>query len=532
MQDLGTISPTLEEFRALAAERRVIPVRVRILADAMTPIGLYRALALENGAARPGTFLLESAAAGGVWSRYSFVGANSRATLTAKDGQAHWIGRAPAGAPTGGSPVEALRDTMALLHTERFEDVPPLTSGLVGFVGWEAVRRWERLPHPPEDDLRLPELAMNLVSDIAIHDNTDGTVMLVANAVNFDDTDERVDEAWADAVERVHAMLEKLARPAGHVTASTLSGTDEIRGDLESKVAQSWDRELFMNSIVEGKKAIVDGDIFQVVVSRRFETECGADSLDVYRMLRAINPSPYMYLYSFEDADGRPFSIVGSSPEALVTVTGDQAVTHPIAGSRPRGRTVEEDLDLERDLLQDEKERSEHLMLVDLARNDISKIAVPGSVEVTEFMEVERFSHIMHLCSNVVGRMRPDATAYDVLAATFPAGTLSGAPKPRALRLLDQYEPLRRAVYGGVVGYLDFAGDMDMAIAIRTALLVDGKAYVQAGGGIVADSDPEAEALESLNKATAPLRAVLLAERLRELDLERTAVPGAGAGRG
>ncbi|MEX5300459.1 chorismate-binding protein, partial [Kocuria sp. CPCC 205292] len=205
---------------------------------------------------------------------------------------------------------------------------------------------------------------------------------------------ERVDEAWADAVERVHAMLEKLARPAGHVTASTLSGTDEIRGDLESKVAQSWDRELFMNSIVEGKKAIVDGDIFQVVVSRRFETECGADSLDVYRMLRAINPSPYMYLYSFEDADGRPFSIVGSSPEALVTVTGDQAVTHPIAGSRPRGRTVEEDLDLERDLLQDEKERSEHLMLVDLARNDISKIAVPGSVEVTEFMEVERFSHI------------------------------------------------------------------------------------------------------------------------------------------
>ncbi len=532
MQDLGTISPTLEEFRALAAERRVIPVRIRILADAMTPIGLYRALALEDGAARPGTFLLESAAAGGVWSRHSFVGANSRATLTAKDGQAHWIGRAPAGAPTSGNPVEALRDTMALLHTERFEDVPPLTSGLVGFVGWEAVRRWERLPHPPEDDLRLPELAMNLVSDIAIHDNTDGTVMLVANAVNFDDTDERVDEAWTDAVERVHAMLEKLARPADHVTASTLSGADEIRGDLESKVAQSWDRALFMNSIAEGKKAIVDGDIFQVVVSRRFETACGADSLDVYRMLRAINPSPYMYLYNFEDADGRPFSIVGSSPEALVTVTGDQAVTHPIAGSRPRGRTVEEDLDLERDLLQDEKERSEHLMLVDLARNDISKIAVPGSVEVTEFMEVERFSHIMHLCSNVVGRMRPDATAYDVLAATFPAGTLSGAPKPRALRLLDQYEPLRRAVYGGVVGYLDFAGDMDMAIAIRTALLVDGKAYVQAGGGIVADSDPEAEALESLNKATAPLRAVLLAERLRELDLERTAVPGTGAGRG
>ncbi|PLC12940.1 anthranilate synthase [Kocuria flava] len=533
MQDLGTISPTLEEFRELAAERRVVPVRLRILADALTPIGLYRALALdEDGTARPGTFLMESAAEGGVWSRYSFVGANSRATLTAKDGQAHWLGQAPAGAPTGGSPVEALRDTMALLHTERFEDVPPLTSGLVGFVGWEAVRRWERLPHPPEDDLGIPELAMNLVSDIAIHDNTDGTVLLVANAVNFDDTDERVDEAWADAVARVRAMLAKLAGPPAGAAVSTLEDSGGVEADLESEVAQSWDRTLFLNSIVEGKKAIVDGEVFQVVVSRRFETACSADPLDVYRMLRAINPSPYMYLYSFEDAEARPYAVVGSSPEALVTVTGDQAVTHPIAGSRPRGRTVEEDLALERDLLRDEKERSEHLMLVDLARNDLSKIAVPGSVDVTEFMEVERFSHIMHLCSNVVGRIRPGATAYDVLAATFPAGTLSGAPKPRALRLLDEYEPLRRAVYGGVVGYLDFAGDMDMAIAIRTALLVDGRAYVQAGGGIVADSDPETEAQESLNKATAPLRAVLLAQRLRPLDLGRTALPGTGSPRG
>lgn len=514
MQELGTITPTLEEFREYAATRRVVPVRMSVLADALTPVGLYRALVTRNGAARPGTFLLESAAEGGVWSRYSFVGAGSVATLTARDGRTHWIGDAPSGAPTDGDPLEALRATMELLHTEPFEGVPPLTSGMVGFVGWEAVRRWEKLPHPPEDDLHVPELAMNLVSDMAVHDSKDGTVLLVANAVNVNGTDENVDAAYHDAVARLQSMLRRLATPLERTTVSVAPPGPV---DLEAAVEQSWDRELFMSAIDRGKQAIVDGEIFQVVVSRRFETACGADSLDVYRTLRRINPSPYMYLYSFEDAHGRPYSIVGSSPEALVTVTGRQAVTHPIAGSRPRGATVDEDLALGEDLLADEKERAEHLMLVDLARNDLSRVAEPGSVDVSEFMEIERFSHVMHLCSTVVARMREDVTAYDVLAATFPAGTLSGAPKPRALQLLDEYEPLRRAVYGGVVGYMDFAGNMDMAIAIRTALLLEGRAYVQAGGGIVADSDPESEAQESLNKATAPLRAALIAQSLRPL---------------
>jgi len=514
LQELGTITPTLEQFREHAATRRVVPVRMTVLADALTPVGLYRALVARDGTARPGTFLLESAAEGGVWSRYSFVGAGSVATLTARDGQAHWLGTAPSGAPTDGDPLEALRATMALLHTEPFEDVPPLTSGMVGFVGWEAVRHWEKLPHPPEDDLRVPELAMNLVSDMAVLDNKDGSVLLVANAVNLNGTDENVDEAYHDAVARLRSMVQRLATP---LERSTVSVAQPGTVDLETAVEQSWDRELFMSAIDRGKQAIVDGEIFQVVVSRRFEAACEASSLDVYRTLRRINPSPYMYLYSFEDAEGRPYSIVGSSPEALVTVTGRQAVTHPIAGSRPRGATVDEDLALGQDLLADHKERAEHLMLVDLARNDLSKVAEPGSVDVSEFMEIERFSHIMHLCSTVVATMREDVTAYDVLAATFPAGTLSGAPKPRALQLLDEYEPLRRAVYGGVVGYMDFAGNMDMAIAIRTALLIEGRAYVQAGGGIVADSEPEAEAQESLNKATAPLRAALIAQSLRPL---------------
>lgn len=524
METLGLITPSLEEFKVLAQHHRVIPVRTTVLADALTPIGLYRSLVLRpDGTAPAGTFLLESAAQG-IWSRWSWVGVNSRATLTARDGQAHWIGTPPVGVPTSGSPVEALRQTMRVLQTQKFSDVPPLTSGMVGFVGWEAVRHWEHLPNPPEDDLQIPELAMNLVADMAVHDNQAGTVTLVANAINVDGTDQRVEEAYRDSVSRVQAMMDKLSTATVEVSvtaegdvAAAESQAASQAGDVESLVDQSWQREIFIDAIGDAQQAIVDGEIFQVVISRRFETECTAAPLDVYRSLRRINPSPYMYLYAFEDASGRDYHIVGSSPEALVTVTDREVVTHPIAGSRPRGATPAEDLVMEKDLLADDKERAEHLMLVDLSRNDLSRVCVPGTVDVTEFMEVERFSHIMHLCSNVVGRMRPGTEAYDVLAATFPAGTLSGAPKPRALQLLDQYEPRRRAIYGGVVGYMDFAGDMDMAIAIRTALMVDGKAFVQAGGGIVADSVPETEATESLNKATAPLRAALQAKSLRSV---------------
>ncbi|MEG9247977.1 anthranilate synthase component I [Arthrobacter sp. Soc17.1.1.1] len=510
MQQLGTISPTLEEFRALAEARRVVPVHLKVLADAHTPIGIYRKLA----AGQPGTFLMESAAVGGVWSRYSFIGSHSRATLTTRDGEAHWLGEPPAGVPVGGNPVEALRRTVEALRTERFQDLPPFTSGMVGFVGWEAVRHWERLTSPPEDDLLLPELAMCLVSDLAIHDNSEGSLTLVANAINFDGTDERVDEAWHDAVARIRAMLAKLVAPT-ELAVSVMAVDAPTAERSMDRVRESWFEPEYLQAIERGKRAIVDGDVFQVVISRRFEIECDASALDVYRILRTTNPSPYMYLFSLEDADGRGYSIVGSSPEALVTVTGDEVITHPIAGSRPRGRTTEEDRDLAVELRADTKEKAEHLMLVDLARNDLSKVCLPGSVDVTQFMEVEKFSHIMHLVSTVVGRLSPSKTAYDVLAATFPAGTLSGAPKPRALRLIDEVEPHRRGIYGGVVGYLDFAGDMDMAIAIRSALLREGKAYVQSGGGIVADSVLEAEALETVNKAAAPLRAALTAAGLR-----------------
>ncbi|ALE91922.1 anthranilate synthase [Arthrobacter alpinus] len=510
MHDLGVISPSLEEFRELARTRRVVPVHLKVLVDAQTPIGLYRTLA----AGAPGTFLMESAAVGGAWSRYSFIGVRSRATLTTNDGVAHWQGEPPVGVPLEGNPVDAMAATLKLLATERLPGLPPFTSGLVGFVGWEAVRHWEKLPNPPEDDLHLPELAMNLVSDMAVHDNTEGTVLLIANAINVNGTDENVDGAWDDAVARVRAMVEQLRTPV----AQPMSVMDNPAASFADSVQERWDRNEYLNALDRSKEAIVDGEVFQVVISRRFEMACNASPLDVYRVLRNTNPSPYMYLYSFEDAQGKPYSIVGSSPEALVSVKGAEVITHPIAGSRPRGTSVEDDKWLAKDLLADEKERSEHLMLVDLSRNDLSKVCDPGTVDVTQFMEVERFSHIMHLVSTVVGTLGKDKNAYDVLAATFPAGTLSGAPKPRALRLIDELEPHRRGIYGGVVGYLDFAGDMDMAIAIRSALLLGGKAYIQAGGGIVADSVNETEAEETVNKAAAPLRAVYAAASLRALD--------------
>lgn len=504
----GHTWPSLEVFRDLARDRRVIPVVRRLLADAETPLGVYRKLAANAS----GTFLLESAEHGGVWSRYSFVGAASRAVLTERDGRACWTGDVPVGIPTDGDPVEVLRDAVATLATPPLLGLPPLTGGLVGFVGYDAVRHWEDVPATAADDLGLPELAMMLVTDLAVVDHADASLLLVANAVNFDDTDERVDEAWADAVARLDAMTARLAADAPS-TVAVVEPTD-------AEPTSNRTREDYLAAVEAGKEAIRAGEVFQVVLSQRLTMDCPADALDVYRVLRTSNPSPYMYLLRLTTPDGRPYQIVGSSPEALVKVNGDKVITHPIAGSRPRGGTPEDDVLLGKDLLEDPKERAEHVMLVDLSRNDLQKVCAPGSVEVVDLMSVHRYSHVMHLESTVVGRLRPECRAYDVLVATFPAGTLSGAPKPRAMELIDELEPSRRGVYGGVVGYLDVHGDLDMAIAIRTAVLIDGKAHVQAGAGIVADSVPESEYAETLAKAAAAIRAVGWAGGLRS--------PGAG----
>ncbi|MEV6458487.1 MULTISPECIES: anthranilate synthase component I [Streptomyces] len=490
----------LDTFRKLAQDRRVIPVSRKLLVDGDTPVGLYRKLAAE----RPGTFLLESAENGRSWSRYSFVGVRSAATLTARDGEAHWLGTPPAGVPTDGDPLAALRATIEILHTpgDLAEGLPPFTGGMVGYLGYDIVRRLEKVGDGGRDDLRVPELTMLLTSDLAVLDHWAGSVLLIANAINHNDLDTGVDEAYADAVARLDAMEADLARP---VPAPPLALPES---ELPAFTGE-WGGEAYRAAVEDIKERIRAGEAFQVVPSQRFETPCTASALDVYRVLRATNPSPYMYLFRL---DG--FDIVGSSPEALVKVEDGRAMVHPIAGTRPRGATPQADQALAEELLADPKERAEHLMLVDLGRNDLGRVCSPGSVEVVDFMSVEKYSHVMHIVSTVTGEVAPGRTAFDVLTACFPAGTLSGAPKPRALQIIDELEPTRRGLYGGCVGYLDFAGNSDTAIAIRTALLRDGTAHVQAGAGVVADSDPAAEDTECRNKAAAVLRAVHTANRL------------------
>jgi anthranilate synthase component 1 len=499
----GVTAPTASQFRELAADRRVIPVVRRFLVDDQTPVGLYRKLA----AGRPGTFLLESAESGQTWSRYSFIGVRSAAMLTEDGGQVAWIGHRPVGLPVAGLAVDALRDSLASLRTPRPDGLPPLTGGLVGYLAYDAVRRWERLPDDNPDELGLPEIALLLATDLAVMDHLDGSVWLVANAVNYDNTDERVDAAYQDALARLDAMASDLHAPTPAMV-NTVSGAQRPAATVNSYYRETVER---------AKEYIRDGDAFQIVLSQRFSRPCDADPLEVYRALRMTNPSPYMYLLNIPGRDGMHhpgFSIVGSSPEALVKLSGDEAMLHPIAGTRPRGATPDDDAELVADLLADPKERAEHLMLVDLGRNDLGRVCRPGTVNVVEFMQVEQYSHVHHIVSTVVGRLRDAAAAYDLLAATFPAGTLSGAPKPRAMEIIDELETVRRGVYGGCIGYFDFAGDMDTAIAIRTAVLRDGVAHVQAGAGIVADSDPAAEDQECQSKAAAVLRALVIAEEM------------------
>ncbi|RVW05718.1 anthranilate synthase component I [Rhodococcus xishaensis] len=498
---------TRDQFRTLAAEHRVVPVTRKVLADAETPLSAYTKLAGN----RPGTFLLESAENGRSWSRWSFIGAGSPAALTVHDGEAAWFGSVPAGAPSGGDPLVALGRTLELLRSERLPDLPPLTGGMVGFLGYDAVRRIERLPNHAVDDLRIPEMVMLLATDLAAVDHHEGAITLIANAVNWDGSDERVDAAYDDAVARLDRMTNALAAHAPSTVSTFARPKPEYRRQRTTEDYGSDVRRLVGE--------IEAGEAFQVVLSQRFEMDCAAEPIDVYRMLRASNPSPYMYLLQVPGGDGgTAFSIVGSSPEALVTVKDGVATTHPIAGTRWRGETEEEDILLEKDLLADEKENAEHLMLVDLGRNDLGRVCEPGTVKVYDYRHIERYSHVMHLVSTVTGRLVDGKHALDAVTACFPAGTLSGAPKIRAMELIDELEPTRRGVYGGIVGYLDFAGDADTAIAIRTALIKDGTAYVQAGAGVVADSDPVYEDTESRNKAMAVLGAIAAAQTLRPFD--------------
>ncbi len=510
---MGVTSPTLQEFVELARDRRVIPVTRKLLADGQTAVGLYRTLCAH----RAGTFLLESADQSNSWSRYSFIGVQSTAMLTSRHGQARWLGKVPVGLPTGGDAAEVLAKTLQVLHTEPLPGLPPLTGGLVGYLAYDAVRLFESIPDSNPDPLDVADMAFLLATDLAVVDHQEGTLWLIANAINYNASDDNVEAAWADGVARLDAMQALLANPD--------RGAPAVFDVTASPQVTSWtDHQAFLDGVEACREYIRAGDAFQIVLSQRFSCPCPADALDVYRVLRTTNPSPYMYLFRIPQdlgsdtcaplAEFAGFEIVGSSPEALVTVQDRSLVVHPIAGTRPRGEGAEHDAELASELLADPKERAEHLMLVDLARNDVGRVSQPGSVHVLDFMNVEYYSHVMHLVSTVTGTLVPGATAFDALAATFPAGTLSGAPKPRAMEIIDELEPLRRGVYGGCVGYLDFAGNADTAIAIRTAVIKDHVAYVQAGAGLVADSVAQSEAEECANKAAAVLRAVAIAATL------------------
>jgi anthranilate synthase component 1 len=377
-------------------------------------------------------------------------------------------------------------------------ELPPLTSGLVGLFSWDVIRDIENLPSVPEQDYERPKIHLEMVRDVIILDHLTSNILVVSNI--YCDSKTNFDFAYSEATNRIEDLVERLAQPTLPKSPSTSEG-------FVAKSNSRTSHESFLKAIEVAKEHVVAGDVFQVVISQRMDIEVKARPIDVYQQLRALNPSPYMYLLNYSDQRG-DYAVVGSSPEALVKVSGSKVVMHPIAGSRPRGIDQATDEANAESLLADHKERAEHLMLVDLARNDLLKVCEPSSVSVTQFMKIERFSHIMHLVSTVEGQLTKGQTPIDVFKATFPAGTLSGAPKPRALEIIDNLESANRGIFGGVVGYLDFEGNADLAIAIRTAFIRDGIARVQAGAGIVLDSVPESEYQETLSKMSAVVASI------------------------
>ncbi|MFN2587287.1 MAG: anthranilate synthase component I [Actinomycetota bacterium] len=478
----------------------IVPVWREVLADAQTPVAAFMRLD-----PRPNGFLLESVEGGERWARYSFIGGDAFGAVRAQDGVVSLEGDAPVAPDEDEPPLAYVGRLLAECRAPDLPGLPPLHGGAVGFLGYDCVRELERLPSPPPDDLGLPDLALLLTRTFVVFDHLLQKAFVITNVMRgpgasherlYDDATGRCDEV-------VEAFAAPLGSPAAELDFSPLPALAAVGDDEYARWVQT------------AREHIYAGDVFQVVPSRRFEAPLTGSSFNAYRALRALNPSPYMYFLRFGESRTHPeFEIAGSSPEPLVRVTGDRIETRPIAGTRGRGATRAEDEELERDLLADGKERAEHVMLVDLARNDVGRVARYGSVTVEELMVVERYSHVMHIVSSVTGTLRPDRTPFDALLACFPAGTVSGAPKVRAMEIVDALEKTKRGPYAGVVGYFDFSGNLDTCITIRTIVATGGRAYVQAGAGIVADSVPAAEAEETRRKAEALLRAAAAAERL------------------
>ena len=495
--------PDITEFEERAGQGNLIPVYKEIVADIETPVSAFIKL---KEAGNGNAFLLESVAGGENIARYSYIAVDPDRLFTSRGREVTVTedGRESVSIlPEGEDPLHALK---RLMDEYSFVPIPGwerFCGGAVGYMGYDMVRFFEDLPDENPDDLGLPDCTMMFAHTIVIFDHVMHRVRVLSNACLGDDPE----AAYHEATERIDKTIAALQKPLPEVKQFAM-----IPGALPkidaSEYASTMTREQHRDVVLAAKEYIAAGDIIQAVLSHRMSTHVEADPFDVYRALRAINPSPYMFYLSFGD-----LKLIGASPEILVTEDKGEVVTRPIAGTRRRGATEEQDKALEEELLADEKERAEHIMLVDLHRNDIGRVCEPGSVECDELMVVERYSHVMHIVSNVRGSLGPDRDQFDVLRATFPAGTLSGAPKIRAMEIIDELEPLRRGPYGGAIGYFGFGGAMDTCITLRTIVMRGKMAYVQAGGGIVADSDPEAEYEETLMKAGALLDAIQLAEK-------------------
>jgi anthranilate synthase component 1 len=491
------LRPTRAEFRALARDHTVVPVWREVLADLTTPVAAFLRIVGDE----PG-FLLESVEHGERWGRWSFVGRRPAVTFVARDGKVEVDATVDPSIRLDAGILAALEDVLRVYRAPSLDELPPLHSGVLGYWGYDIVREVERLPDVPDDHLHVPDAVFSVISELAAYDHLRQRAVLIANAWVTDGVD--LDQAYDDAVARLDDLAAAGARSIDEPMIEPPSGDDPL-----PEVRSSMPDGVYQRAVEVAKEHILAGDIFQVVLAQRFELDLDADPFDVYRVLRQVNPSPYMYFLRHPEV-----TLVGSSPEPMVQLLGNRVISRPIAGTRKRGTTDEHDRKLAAELLEHPKERAEHVMLVDLARNDVGRVVEFGSVHVDELMTLERYSHVMHLTSQVSGDLVGGKGPVDVLRATLPAGTVSGAPKVRAMEIIDELEPTKRGPYAGTVGYVDFSGNLDTAIAIRTMVVANGRASVQAGAGIVADSDPDDEDLECRNKAAALLAAVPAARRM------------------
>lgn len=494
-------TPSLTEVQSLAKSYSLIPVRMTLLADQETPIRLYQKIRT------PHSFLLESVEGGSRWARYSFIGLNPFQTVEATGNLIAVKKRNGEQFTLEGNPVHYLREEMERYKSPKLSHFPRLSGGAVGFFGYNTLHYFEQLPRHRQDSLELPDMRFLFADEIIAFDHLKQEIQLIVNLhVETDDTPERISEKYA-------AVCSRLEELAVRVTAPGQDGNQRLPlGEVPARkiaVESNMSREAYEKMVEAAKSYIAAGDIFQVVLSQRFRAATEVDPFSVYRVLRTLNPSPYMYVLQYDQE-----TIVGTSPELLVRVENGKVEMRPIAGTRKRGSSAEEDARLAEDLLNDPKERAEHYMLLDLGRNDVGRVSRYGSVQVEEALVIENYSHVMHMVSHVTGQLREDAHPFDALLSAFPAGTVSGAPKLRAMEIIAELEPDSRHLYAGAIGYLAFDGTMDTCITIRTLLFQGGYAYVQAGAGIVADSDPAAEYQESVNKAAAMLAALEKAEQL------------------